>query len=72
MKLIRNKSEENGMAYILQTKKNKIGINTESGDMQIFLSEQKKDKNRLFHWAGEYEMKGTSFFLSKPIGKFSL
>ncbi len=72
MKLIRDKSGEEGIAYILQTKENKVGINVESGDMQIFLSEQKKDKNGLFHWAGEYEMKGTSFFLSKSLGKYSL
>ena len=72
MKLIRDKSVDEGIAYILQTKNNKVGINVDTGDMQIFLSEQKKDKSGLFHWAGEYEMNGTSFFLSKPIGKYSL
>ncbi len=72
MKLTRDSSKDEGIAYILQTKKNKIGINIDAGDMQIFLSEQKTDKDGLFHWAGEYEMKETSFFLSKPIGKYSL
>ena len=72
MKLTRDSSSESGIAYILQTKKNKIGINVDAGDMQIFLSEQKNDAKGLFHWAGEYEMNGTSFFLSKPAGKHSL
>lgn len=72
MKLTRDTSKEEGIAYILQTKNNTIGVNVDCGDMQIFLSEQKKDKTGLFHWAGEYEMNGTSFFLSKPIGKYSL
>ena len=72
MKLTRDPSTDSGIAYILQTKKNKIGINIDTGDMQIFLSEQTKDKKGLFHWAGEYEMNGTSFFLSKVGGKHSL
>ncbi len=72
MKLTRNTTKENGIAYTLQTKHNTIGINVDTGDMQIFLQEQEHDKKGLFHWPGEYEMNNTSFFLSKPIGKCSL
>lgn len=71
MKLIRH--EENGdLSFILETKKDKIGINCHKGELQIFLSEQKKDAKGLFHWPGEYEMNGISFFLSPPEGNQSI
>lgn len=72
MKLIRNKEEETGLSFILQTKKDSIGVNCENGDLQIFLSEQKKDTKGVFHWPGEYEMNGVSFFLSPLEGNQSI
>ena len=37
MKLIRDSVDSSGIAYVLQTKENKIGINADIGDIQLFL-----------------------------------
>lgn len=69
MKLTR---DESGLSFTLKTKNALVGINSTKGDMQLFLTEQSKDSKGLFHWPGEYEMEGISFFLSPLVGDFSI
>lgn len=69
MKLTR---QQDGLSFLLTTKNQTVGINTEKGDLQLFLSEQQADSDGLFHWPGEYERNGVSFFITPPFGEASL
>lgn len=60
---------EGDFTFSLTTKQGKIFVNTEGEDLSVFLNEQKKDKENLLHWPGEYEKNGVATFLSDIGGE---
>jgi len=61
-------------AFTIETELGNITINEKGENISVFLSEQSKDEDKVFHWPGEYEMGGIAMFLqnvgaSSFIGK---
>ena len=59
-------------AFSLSSEFGDISINEYGENISVFLQEQKKDKDKVFHWPGEYEMGGIAIFLQKVGGRSAL
>lgn len=63
---------ENGFSFDITTKEGNIMINSQGGDLRVFLTEQKKDEKDTLYWPGEYEKNGVAVFLTDLGGESML
>jgi len=54
---------EAAFSFHIKTEFGDISLNEKGENLSVFLNEQKKDKDKVFHWPGEYEMGGIAIFL---------
>jgi len=50
-------------SFLLKTEYGDLSVNKKGENLSLFLEEQKKDVEKVFHWPGEYEMGGIAMFI---------